>query len=1076
MLRTLRYIFFAAVLACHFDGFAQLADPPIFIEVIPHYDEVYIENIPGCGPTTIDLSNYVTYRIYLCFEDTDDCLQAIFGEDPEGSSPFDCTSDALDFVIEAPCGTFQHPLSGPFATQNNFGFWPIFPSMEWDSYVTMGITGSSDGSGFTVLNWPCDQITLPIFEGDADCDLFDGGSFVMDSNALFNVDGVYPNVDGKLLVASITTCGEITGTFGTQSLDDCEPGQVDNIPPDEIEFEQVNPCTSFPTTNFTLDDANCFGDLNILTFEEGGFGFVNYQLHDPLTDAIIDTYDEIDASLVINDLLPGDYYISTIDSVGCRDTSAVFTISPIPDLLTITSEVVNQMLCFGDNDGSISTLCDGGITPYILTYTHDGGNPVSITCGTTLTDLICGEYIFNLSDDNGCIASDTSVINCPVELVLEVTSTDVLCYNQSDGTITGSVTGGTGDLTVTWTPQGNIPVETVGPGPISLNATGIDEGVYDIVVVDANLCEVSDQITIIQPAPFTADTNVTNVNCFGGTDGCIDWIIDGGTPVYVPVLTNMDSGAIIADPCAIPAGMYQLDITDLNGCPVSVDSIIVIEPTELTYLVSDSAVTCFGQSDGEIYITDITGGTSPYSYAISPNTGVETEGLNDVNYTSLPANTYSVTITDDHLCVETISGITIETPEELEINLIATDVTCYSANNGIIFIESTGGTGEVSLIPDNLVLPVSIENLPPTTYTYTIQDENGCTDEASIDIFEPSLMEAFVVSTQNVGCGGDCDGIAVYQALGGTPPYNWAVLNPIIDNDAGTLDPNPYELDGLCADTTYELVITDFRGCTDTINFAINEPDPILIDYLLTPPTCTGMFDGGMAVEVSGGTGTLTTLFEPEELEVVTIDTVTFTIPGLGEGEISITVFDESNCSEIIEIEIIPAIITDMVLSTFSSPESCWNEQDGTATVAVQNGNLPISYQWNDVMEQTTPTAVGLSPNLEYSVVVTDSIGCTLTTSVFVEPTIGCFFMANALTPNGDGVNDVWVVGGLEYFPSANIQVFNRWGQVVFESTGYQSPWEGTYKGEKLPVADYYFLIEYDSSKEPLMGTVTIKY
>jgi large repetitive protein len=337
-------------------------------------------------------------------------------------------------------------------------------------------------------------------------------------------------------------------------------------------------------------------------------------------------------------------------------------------------------------------------------------------------------------------------------------------------------------------------------------------------------------------------------------------------------------------------------------------------------------------------------------------------------------------------------------------------------------------------------------------------------------------MEAFVVSTQNVGCGGDCDGIAVYQALGGTPPYNWNILQPLVDNDTGTLDPNPYELDDLCADTAYVVVITDIRGCTDTINFAINEPEPIIINYLLTPPTCTGMFDGGMAVEVSGGTGTLTTVFEPEEVEVVEIDSVTFTVPGLGEGEISITVFDESDCSVVEDIDVIPAIITDMVLTTFSSPESCWNEQDGTATVAVQNGNQPITYQWDDVMEQTTPTAVGLSPNIEYTVIVTDSIGCTLTTSVFVEPTIGCFFMANALTPNGDGVNDVWVVGGLEYFPTANVQVFNRWGQVVFESKGYQSPWEGTYKGEKLPVADYYFLIEYDSSKEPLMGTVTIKY
>jgi gliding motility-associated-like protein len=142
----------------------------------------------------------------------------------------------------------------------------------------------------------------------------------------------------------------------------------------------------------------------------------------------------------------------------------------------------------------------------------------------------------------------------------------------------------------------------------------------------------------------------------------------------------------------------------------------------------------------------------------------------------------------------------------------------------------------------------------------------------------------------------------------------------------------------------------------------------------------------------------------------------------------------------------------------------------------VQNGVEPIAYSWNDPTNQTSQTAVGLNGAQQYTCIVTDAIGCRLSRSVYVEPTKGCLFVATVITPNGDGANDTWVLGGMEFFPSAKIQVFNRWGQVVFESTGYSSPWNGTYQGQLLPVADYYFIIDYSSDKEPITGTVTIKY
>ena len=91
-------------------------------------------------------------------------------------------------------------------------------------------------------------------------------------------------------------------------------------------------------------------------------------------------------------------------------------------------------------------------------------------------------------------------------------------------------------------------------------------------------------------------------------------------------------------------------------------------------------------------------------------------------------------------------------------------------------------------------------------------------------------------------------------------------------------------------------------------------------------------------------------------------------------------------------------------------------------------------------------------------------------------PTIGCFFIAEAITPNGDGYNDEWIVGGLEYFPAAEGRVFNRWGQQVFYSQGYQERWDGRYNNAPLPMADYYFVIEFAGDKDPITGTVTLKY
>jgi gliding motility-associated-like protein len=109
-------------------------------------------------------------------------------------------------------------------------------------------------------------------------------------------------------------------------------------------------------------------------------------------------------------------------------------------------------------------------------------------------------------------------------------------------------------------------------------------------------------------------------------------------------------------------------------------------------------------------------------------------------------------------------------------------------------------------------------------------------------------------------------------------------------------------------------------------------------------------------------------------------------------------------------------------------------------------------------------------------VTVTDALGCRRSATQEVEVIEGCLFIADALTPNDDGKNDEWVVGGLEDFPQSELKVYNRWGQLLFTTNGGQERWDGRFNGARLPVADYYYTIELFPGALPIRGTVTVKY
>lgn len=91
----------------------------------------------------------------------------------------------------------------------------------------------------------------------------------------------------------------------------------------------------------------------------------------------------------------------------------------------------------------------------------------------------------------------------------------------------------------------------------------------------------------------------------------------------------------------------------------------------------------------------------------------------------------------------------------------------------------------------------------------------------------------------------------------------------------------------------------------------------------------------------------------------------------------------------------------------------------------------------------------------------------TVTVLPRVEPT-------NAITMNGDQVNDTWHIRNIEHYPDCRVKIFTRWGALIYESQGYKEPWNGTHHGKSLPMAAYYYVIELGVGKEQVAGSITL--
>jgi gliding motility-associated-like protein len=159
-----------------------------------------------------------------------------------------------------------------------------------------------------------------------------------------------------------------------------------------------------------------------------------------------------------------------------------------------------------------------------------------------------------------------------------------------------------------------------------------------------------------------------------------------------------------------------------------------------------------------------------------------------------------------------------------------------------------------------------------------------------------------------------------------------------------------------------------------------------------------------------------------------------------------------------------------------AGPDKFVLEGGNAVLVGTGTGN-GLSYLWSPSVGLNNPTipqpTATPTDDITYTLTATSADKCVSSDEVLVKvlktPTI-----PNTFSPNGDGIHDRWEVKYLNTYPGCTVQIYNRYGQLVFQSNGYTTPWDGTYKDKPLPAGTYYYIINPKNGRKQMTGFVDI--
>ncbi|WP_020571694.1 T9SS type B sorting domain-containing protein [Neolewinella persica] len=484
---------------------------------------------------------------------------------------------------------------------------------------------------------------------------------------------------------------------------------------------------------------------------------------------------------------------------------------PEPEFTFSDSEVcVGEALTFQDQSTSLDQIVsrEWNFGPTATPQTASGPGPHSVVFGEAGTPAV--ELIITTSRECREVLSqqEVNVICCQGQFTGAATTSDVLCPNDSTGTINLTATSSFSPTTLTylWSNDENTQ-----------DLSGLPTGDYTVTVSDESGCEDAFTYTVGGPDPFVFDTLITMPSCAGGVDGALEFTtLSGGLAPYEYSINGSPFGPTNSI-SRIGVSSVNVRMRDGNDCIVEQD--IFVDELQLGLVRGVDVFTepiCAGDANGSIQI-QLANGQPNFQYDFGLGGGLQSNNTQ----TGLAAGMYNVQAVDADGCTGEFA-VELTEPPAINLSALNTGSTCFGTDDGQLIILAEGGRpGYTYRLNGSSITDTVQMNLVPGAYALQLTDDVGCVSTITEIVTEPNEIFPVLLATNDLECFGDPTGSFQVTATGGTPDYTYATDDRMFQTDP--------LLDGLLAGD-YTLYVMDANGCLDSLRGTLTQPREFIVD------------------------------------------------------------------------------------------------------------------------------------------------------------------------------------------------------------------------------------------------------
>ena len=590
--------------------------------------------------------------------------------------------------------------------------------------------------------------------------------------------------------------------------------------------------------------------------------------------------------------------------------------------------------------------------------------------------------------------------------------------------------------------------------PCKLYTTGLIAGIADFDPGSATVnppYSAGSDVFIGKYTTGTANPQVSgNTSVCSGNAATLN--ASGGVSFAWNPSTGLSSTTATSISVNIPVtGAYTLTATSFAGCKGTIGFTVTVNITPTVTASASISSFCSGLSS----VITANGATT---YNWNPSTTLSSATASSVTATPLANISYTVTGTTGLCSAKAVVTLTVNALPTLTV--ISTDATC-GQSNGSATANVSGGTPSYNYLWNNGATQASVVSLQASVYSVTVTDMNGCAANSSVTINSIGGVTAQIISSASVTCNGDSTGSALAGGTGGATPYSYLWSN-------GSTTSSIYNL----TFNIYNCTVTDANNCTSTASVSIDQSSPLYVNLIALSSCIPGAATA--SASPSGGTGPYNYSWSDGGL-VSQISNLTSQI-------YSVTVTDANNCRTDTTFNIISG---GGVVATAMASDTSITMGD-TILLVASGGDF---YSWDPSTGVSCGTCSNTTASLfqttTYCVMLSDSAGCNDTACVTINVDTTCEpFIPTAFSPNADSLNEMECVYANPCFSEFLFRIFNRWGEIVFETRDLKKCWNGMYKNvsfdkpeEPVNLEVFYYTfdgVKLNGEKQVQKGTITL--